>query len=247
MLCDLAERICHVFFLIIGASPVLVSHAFSQTSEIQTLQKDSLKKVETLLNDKGFKDVISNLETKASCSVKDLSFGTISKSEGSFSLESQLESSSCFSFPSSHLQENKIISETQFYIFVSLSLEEKALLNLAIDAKRYGATLVLRGFINGSYVETAKALQKIIQEADQGFIIDPELFTLFSITAVPTFILAKPFQLNTLERIQTPLHDRIQGHISAQYALETFAKEGSLSEEAKVLLAKSPLGKGELK
>jgi len=133
------------------------------------------------------------------------------------------------------------------YIFVSFPMAEKGLLNLAIDAKRYGATLVLRGFIDGSYGQTVKALQKVIQKADQGFIIDPELFTLFNITVVPTFILAKPFQLSALERTQTPLHDRLQGHVSIQYVLEAFAKEGSLTEEAKALLAKSLLEKGELK
>jgi len=122
------------------------------------------------------------------------------------------------------------------YIFVSFSLGEKALLNLAIDAKRYGATLVLRGFIDGSYAKTAKALQKVIQKANQGFIIDPELFTLFAVTAVPTYVLTKPFPLTALERLQTPLHDRLQGHVSVQYALETFAPQGDCKAEAQFLL-----------
>jgi len=224
---------------------------FSQNAEIQKLQEDSLKKVETLLNDNAFKNVIADLEAKTSCSAKELPFGTVSKSEGSFplegKLESQLESPSCFSPYSSYLQDNRVISESSFYIFVSFALGEKALENLAMDAKRYGATLVLRGFINGSYVQTARALQKIILKTGQGFLIDSELFDLFAITAVPTFILAKPFQLSASDRTQTPLHDRIQGHISAQYALETFAKGGDLKDEAKAFLAESLLKRGELK
>ena len=109
------------------------------------------------------------------------------------------------------------------YIFVSFSLGEKALENLAREAWKYGATLVLRGFIGGSHQKTVKALQKIITTTGQGFIIDPELFDLFSVTAVPTYILAKPFSLTATERTQTPLHDRLQGHVSIRYALETFA------------------------
>ena len=71
--------------------------------------------------------------------------------------------------------------------------------------------------------------------------VDPELFTFFSVSSVPTYILAKPFQLNSSERTQAPLHDRIQGHTSVHYVLETFAKEGDLQNEAKALLTKDLL------
>ncbi|MBX9621607.1 MAG: type-F conjugative transfer system pilin assembly protein TrbC [Alphaproteobacteria bacterium] len=138
-----------------------------------------------------------------------------------------------------HLQK---ANSAELTLFVSFSLGEKALLNLANEAKLYKATLVLRGFKDNSYAKTVHALQKIIQETGQGLIIDPELFSLFSITAVPTYILSRPFQLHTLEQTQTPLHDRLQGHVSLQYALETFAKEGDLKEEANSLLENA--GKG---
>ena len=123
-------------------------------------------------------------------------------------------------------------SPPAFYVFVSFSLGEKALLNLAEDAKRWGATLVLRGFKEGSYRKTVKALQHIIQKTGQGVLIDPELFTLFAITAVPTFVLSRPFPVFTMDRIQTPIHDRLQGHVSLLYALERFSQEGDLSREA---------------
>ncbi|MBY0272769.1 MAG: type-F conjugative transfer system pilin assembly protein TrbC [Alphaproteobacteria bacterium] len=148
-------------------------------------------------------------------------------------------------------------TSAELTLFVSFSLGEKALLNLAHEAKAYGATLVLRGFKNNSYAQTVKILQKIIQATGQGFIIDPELFSLFSISSVPTYVLSRPFQLQTfepktleshaLERTQTPIHDRLQGHVSLQYALETFAKEGDLKEEAKALLENTQLGGGNSK
>ncbi|MBA3814686.1 MAG: type-F conjugative transfer system pilin assembly protein TrbC [Alphaproteobacteria bacterium] len=124
----------------------------------------------------------------------------------------------------------------ELYIFVSFSLSEKALLNLAQEAKRFGATLVLRGFKEGSYTKTAQSLHKIITKTGQGVLIDPELYSLFHITAVPTYILAKPFSVQSQERIQTPLHDKLQGHVSVQYVLESFAKEGDLQQEARVFL-----------
>lgn len=237
----------------------------SQDSAIQKIQEDSQNKIDTLLKDKEFQNIVSTLEAKVSCSATNLSFGTSSKDANFVSKSCQMENGferlRCKSLrlesPSDLVLENiprlespsDLSSESlpstrsggmlrpgNFYIFVSLSLGEKALLNLAIDAKRYGATLVLRGFKAGSYVKTVHALQKIIQETGQGLIIDPELFTLFAIQAIPTFVLSKPFHLNASERIQTPLHDRIQGHVSPKYTLETFAKEGDLKDEAKSLL-----------
>jgi len=121
-------------------------------------------------------------------------------------------------------------------IFVSFSLGEKALLNLAQEAKHTNASLVLRGFKDGSYLKTAKALEKIITKTGIGFTVDPELFALFNISVVPTYVLSKPFPPHATERNQTPLHDRLMGHVSVKYVLETFAKEGSLKNEVKALL-----------
>lgn len=127
------------------------------------------------------------------------------------------------------------------YIFVSFSLGEKALLNLAQDAKQFGATLVLRGFKGGSYAKTVQALDKVILKTGQGVIIDPELYSLFNITAVPTFILTKPFQLRPEIRSQTPIHDKLQGHVSTRYALEAFAKEGDIKDKAQALLKRGAI------
>ncbi|MBA3814649.1 MAG: type-F conjugative transfer system pilin assembly protein TrbC [Alphaproteobacteria bacterium] len=129
----------------------------------------------------------------------------------------------------------------ELYIFVSFSLGEKALLNLGQDAKRFGATLVLRGFREGSYTKTAHSLQKIITKTGQGVLIDPELYSLFHITTVPTYILAKPFVLQSETRTQTPIYDKLQGHVSAHYALEAFAKEGDLRREAQTFLKRGAL------
>lgn len=171
-------------------------------SEVLQLQEESIKKVESLLEDSEFQEFVADLQDK---------LPEIQRSKASH-------------------QKGEIL------IFVSFSLGEKALLNLAIDAKRYGGTLVLRGFIKGSFKKTTQALQKIITKTGQGFIVDPELYALFGVQSAPTFILTKPFQVNASERNSTPFHDRIQGDISLRFALERFAKEGDLKEVAQTFL-----------
>jgi len=222
-------------------SSLKIVEAAQEDKDFQSLLTESSKQREAVLESKEFQDVVETLQTEA--------------------LKTQthriqtLQSASSKSTPA------------EFTLFVSFSLGEKALLNLAQEAKIYGATLVLRGFKDGSYAKTVHALQKIIQKTGQGFVIDPELFSLFSVTAVPTYVLSRPFQPQTLEsttlesqtlepqtlepqtleRTQTPIHDRLQGHVSLQYALEMFAKEGDLKEEAHSLLANPQLKGGRSK
>ncbi len=185
--------------------------------------KNSSKVVETLKQDKDFQSFLTHSFEQRDAALEDLEFqGLVTDLRVQAPLQTSQHKSKAGSL----------------YIFVSFSLGEKALLNLAQHAKAYGATLALRGFIEGSYAKTVQALQNIILKTGEGFIIDPDLFSLFSITAVPTYVLAKPFQLAAQTRTQTPLHDRLMGHVSIAYALESFAKSGDLTEEAQTLLDK---------
>jgi len=201
--------------------------SFNET-EIHKLQEESLKKVENLQKDEAFQEFQEQILQKNDEMVNSEAFQEVVTE-----LKQVQEKTTQITHDDAEHR-----SPGDLYIFVSYSLGEKALLNLAQEAKQFDATLVLRGFIDGSYTKTAKAFQKIIQKTGQGVIIDPELFTLFAVRAVPTFILTNPFQLHAMERIQTPLHDRMQGHVSAHYALETFSKDGDLKFEAMALLQK---------
>lgn len=204
--------------------------------DVLNFQRESLQKSESLQQDQQFQHFQEQTSQSAQSTLNDPAFQewvTIVQNKDVLSLENI----------ASPPQETR----GDLYIFVSLSLGEKAFLNLAHEAKRFGATLVLRGFIEGSYTKTAKALQAIIQKTGQGTLIDPELFNLFGITAAPTFVLATPFPLLTAERVQTPLHDRLQGHVSIQYVLETFAKKGDLKSEAKAHLQQASSQKEQAK
>lgn len=201
-----------------------------------SLIENSLKVIETVQKGKGFQSFLSESFKQRESALESKEFQDVVKTLRVSTLQIQ-----------NPIQSSKKNTPAELTLFISFSMGEKALLNLAHEAKLYGVTLVLRGFKDNSYAQTVKALQKIIQETGQGFIINPELFSLFSVTAVPTYVLSKPFQLQTQERTFTPLHDRLQGHVSLHYALETFAKEGDLKEEAHSLLENARLGRGRSK
>lgn len=218
-----------------------------KTKEIQSLQEESMQKVKELQKNKEFQDFQQETFQK-----KD----PVLESKEFQQFITELNEKALTSFPTCQNTEKMLATNTQvrrsegnLYIFVSFSLGEKALMNLAHEAKQFGATLILRGFKacprvgreleHNNYAKTVQALQKIILKTGQGVSIDPELFAFFSVSSVPTYILAKPFQLNSSEPTSHPLHDRLQGHVSAHYALETFAKEGDLQSEAKAHLTKA--------
>lgn len=223
--------------------------------DIQTLQEGSTQKVEEFQKNKEFQNFQQEIFQKKDPVLENKAFQQFITELNEKSLDLLV---TCQSPEKMNVGNSQVHSpEGNLYIFVSFSLGEKALMNLAHEAKRYGATLVLRGFKtysrprgrehgepgHGSYAKTVQALQNIILKTRQGFMIDPELFTLFAVKAIPTFILAQSLPFHSLKWPQTPLHDRMQGHVSTHYALETFAKEGELQNEAKALLTKASLSK----
>lgn len=182
--------------------------------------RDAQKSVEAMKQNKDFQSFLSHSFVQRETVLKDVEFQDVVGD-----LQKPLTQAS---------QERD--TPSNLYVFVSFSMGEKALMNLVREAKAYDATLILRGFIEGSYAKTVRALQNIINKTGEGLLIDPELFGLFGVTAVPTYVLSQPFQLSSSERLQTPLHDRLVGHVSIRYALEVFSGSGDLKEGAQALL-----------
>jgi conjugal transfer pilus assembly protein TrbC len=117
--------------------------------------------------------------------------------------------------------------EAELYIFTSLSMPKPLLIRLAMDAKTYRATLVLRGLKHNSYQETALYVQDLIQETSVGFIIDPTLFKKYAVNRVPDFVLSTPSSAS---------YDKVSGNVSLRFALETMAQKGDLKAAANRLL-----------
>ena len=75
-------------------------------------------------------------------------------------------------------------------IFVSFAMPETTLQRLVDQAARAGATIVLRGLVNGSIRDTVTRMQALIGSRRVAVQIDPEAFDRYGITRTPTFVLA---------------------------------------------------------
>lgn len=75
-------------------------------------------------------------------------------------------------------------------IFVSFAMPDATLQRLVDQAARAGATLVLRGLVNGSIRDTVSRMQALIGSRRVAAQIDPEAFDRYGITRTPTFVFA---------------------------------------------------------
>lgn len=133
-----------------------------------------------------------------------------------------------------------------FYIFISFSLPRKTLLSLLKDARKYGATLVLRGLKDGSFKKTMAELMELYKHEKGQVILDPTLFKRFNVTSVPTFLLApRAFVLGGSEPLEHKQRGSeknnqeflvLRGNVSPRFALTEFRKHTPFEEFAKELL-----------
>ncbi len=129
-------------------------------------------------------------------------------------------------------------------IFVTMGMPGKALINLARQAARTRAVLVLRGvdggIAKGNWSRAMEAL-KPIAETGASIMIHPDLFRAYKIVQAPTFVLTTGQQgeacLNNL-RNECGQSLRATGDVTLDYVLERWAQGGSpLAAEARSRLA----------
>ena len=136
-------------------------------------------------------------------------------------------------------------------VFVSFSMPKLAFHALIRDAGVSGVPVYLRGFKNGSLVETAKEARSILsdsrssdqsEDAFDGFLIDPRAFKIFQVDRVPTFVAYQgplPDCDNLHCEVAIPEHDKVAGNISLQSALEILSRDGTHApEQAKMALTR---------
>ena len=123
-------------------------------------------------------------------------------------------------------------------VFVSFSMPHQTLERLVEQAARAKASLVLRGFINGSLQETVLGVQRLIGQRDVAFQIDPQAFDRFAIAKTPSFVLvrdgAQPKPCASGQCFATEAFVSTAGDVSVEYALEhiqrtapTFSREAA--------------------
>ncbi len=120
----------------------------------------------------------------------------------------------------------------QLIIFISLSMPSQSLVALNAQAKKAGGLLVIRGLVNNSFKETANVLQGLSAKGVD-VIVDPRLFEAFAVTSVPTFVVTPTdsHPCGDKKCSYTPIHDRISGNVSLEYALWEIARGGEVSNE----------------
>ena len=129
------------------------------------------------------------------------------------------------------LEEADKPSEGVVYVAVSLTMPRAALRQLAADAHRAGAMVVVRGFVEGSPAKTMAAARQIFDEDSAGGLaIDPQVFRAYGVQTVPTFIVATSPVTPCQEGLDctsdaTP-NDQVHGNISLAAALKLLADQG---------------------
>jgi len=124
-------------------------------------------------------------------------------------------------------------------IFVSRSMSLPLLKSYARSAEKYNAVLTFRGLPKGQmqFQKLAELVQEINGEDGKCVMnIDDESFAVYGIDTVPAIVLSENLGASNLLEKKAPLYDKVVGSVKLKYALELFAKEGVLSEEAALII-----------
>ena len=111
-------------------------------------------------------------------------------------------------------------------VFISLSMPENSLNQLAIQIRQAGGVLVLRGMYEGSLQKTINAIYELNKQGVSA-IIHPEFFRKYDVRVVPTFVLEDKEGGTCKFGNCTRIFDKLTGNVSLKYVLEQFASEGS--------------------
>ena len=117
-----------------------------------------------------------------------------------------------------------LVSGPGLLVFVSLSMPQPTLQRLIDQAARAQASIVLRGFADGSLRTTVARVQRIIGDRQVAVQIDPQAFDRYAVTRVPAFVLvrdgARPVACAGGSCAPSESFLRTSGDVSLDYALE---------------------------
>lgn len=148
-------------------------------------------------------------------------------------------------FESRKLEALQSSAHPSLYVFISFSMQDSLINEYIADAADAGGIVVLGGLHNDSFKETVDKVSEFVIDRDGvskgGVVIDPKAFETFGVSIVPTIVLAKE-QLTACTSPdclrEVPVHDRLTGAVSLEYALRLFSREGELKAEAEEKLRK---------
>ena len=121
------------------------------------------------------------------------------------------------------------LGNNRLLVFISSSMPKKSIINLMTQAAPLGAVFVVRGLINGSYVNTYKYFYALKGNNQVGIMINPTLFKALDVAVVPTYALYQSEQdLLSSACNLTPKYTKISGEVTVHYALEQLSLSNNL-------------------
>lgn len=135
-------------------------------------------------------------------------------------------------------QRNSKKQLNQLMVFVSSSLDKNTLSQYANQVRKSGGVMVFRGIIDNSMQKTISFIHSLSKDGTRA-IIDPFSYRNFKIKHVPQIVVVADNHDCKWGRCNnTPLHDKISGNISLEYALNQISQKGEFAQkEAKRFLA----------
>jgi len=128
-------------------------------------------------------------------------------------------------------------------VFISLAMPRPTLDRLLDQAARANASVVLRGFAEGSLRHTVAQLHPLIAQRSIAVQVDPPAFDRFAVTRVPSFVLLRdgtrpqPCKVGTC--VAPTDYLQVAGDVSLDYALEHMQRAApTFQQEADHFLAR---------
>lgn len=116
-------------------------------------------------------------------------------------------------------------AEANAYLFVGTTMNDGQLINLARQARNHGFTVVLNGF-GGNDAETQKRILNVnaacCDKEGPEWIVYPQAFRAFKVTAVPAFVIAKGLSGSP------DTFSKVTGGMTVPEALGIFANKSAL-------------------
>lgn len=110
-------------------------------------------------------------------------------------------------------------------VLVSFSMPDADIRDMARQAARIGAPLVLRGLVDGNLQATQRKLAQFADIPGASFLVDPTIFRRFKVEAVPTFVLPLD-ELNACSQdgCPVPAHVKVSGESGLDHILDEIGR-----------------------
>lgn len=109
-------------------------------------------------------------------------------------------------------------------IFVSFSMPETSLIAYLHDAKKWHASVIIRGLIENSFQKTFMRVAKLVKDSGgEGMQLNPLLFKQFSVETVPAIVVSNEKKIAS----DSKNFDVLYGDVPLSYALKVINERGS--------------------